>query len=90
MHRGQDLLDNIGAADALLRAVRHVLQVHNCVLALGRTLDDHEAEIAAGMPLGRIGRPDDIGAAAIYLASPSAAWITGVLLPVDGGRSGTA
>lgn len=41
---------------------------------------------AAGeYPLGRVGEPDDIAAAVAFLASPDAAWITGVELPVDGG-----
>jgi meso-butanediol dehydrogenase/(S,S)-butanediol dehydrogenase/diacetyl reductase len=36
-------------------------------------------------PLGRVGAPDDIAAAVLFLASDDAAWITGVTLPVDGG-----
>jgi len=36
-------------------------------------------------PLGRVGEPEDIAAAVAYLASSDAAWVTGVLLPVDGG-----
>jgi meso-butanediol dehydrogenase/(S,S)-butanediol dehydrogenase/diacetyl reductase len=36
-------------------------------------------------PLGRIGQPEDIARAALFLASDEAAWITGVTLPVDGG-----
>jgi NAD(P)-dependent dehydrogenase (short-subunit alcohol dehydrogenase family) len=36
-------------------------------------------------PLGRVGQPTDIAAAALFLASDEAAWITGVTLPVDGG-----
>ncbi|MFF1686390.1 MULTISPECIES: SDR family NAD(P)-dependent oxidoreductase [unclassified Streptomyces] len=36
-------------------------------------------------PLGRVGEPEDIAAAVTFLASPDAAWITGVTLPVDGG-----
>ena len=36
-------------------------------------------------PLGRVGEPEDIAAAAAFLASDDAAWITGVVLPVDGG-----
>ena len=36
-------------------------------------------------PLGRVGEPEDIAAAAAYLASADAAWVTGVMLPVDGG-----
>jgi|SRR5208283_3921218 len=36
-------------------------------------------------PLGRIGKPDDIAGAAVFLASDSARWITGAILAVDGG-----
>ncbi|GAA2086237.1 SDR family NAD(P)-dependent oxidoreductase [Streptomyces albiaxialis] len=41
--------------------------------------------VAAHYPLGRVGEPTDIAAAIAFLASPDAAWITGVTLPVDGG-----
>jgi meso-butanediol dehydrogenase/(S,S)-butanediol dehydrogenase/diacetyl reductase len=36
-------------------------------------------------PLGRIGHPDDVAGAVLFLASDEAAWISGVVLPVDGG-----
>jgi NAD(P)-dependent dehydrogenase (short-subunit alcohol dehydrogenase family) len=38
-------------------------------------------------PLGRVGRPEDIAAAALYLCSDAASWVTGVLLTVDGGMN---
>jgi NAD(P)-dependent dehydrogenase (short-subunit alcohol dehydrogenase family) len=38
-------------------------------------------------PLARWGRPDDVAGAALFLCSPAAAFITGVILPVDGGYS---
>lgn len=44
-----------------------------------------EAAAAAGYPLARLGEPADIGAAAAFLASSDAAWITGQTLVVDGG-----
>ena len=45
------------------------------------------AEVLANVPLGRYGNADEIAAAALYLASPGAAYVTGVVLPVDGGIS---
>jgi gluconate 5-dehydrogenase len=41
--------------------------------------------ILARTPLGRFGAPDDVGAAAVYLCSPAAKFVTGAILPVDGG-----
>jgi NAD(P)-dependent dehydrogenase (short-subunit alcohol dehydrogenase family) len=38
-------------------------------------------------PMGRWGRPEDVAGAAVFLCSPAAAFITGVVLPVDGGYS---
>ena len=41
--------------------------------------------ILARTPLGRWGEPDDVAAATVFLCSPAAAFVTGVILPVDGG-----
>ena len=41
--------------------------------------------VAAWYPLGRVGEPEDVAHAALFLASDEASWITGVALPVDGG-----
>ena len=45
------------------------------------------AAIVARTPLGRWGQPNDVSGAAVFLASPAAAFITGAILPVDGGYS---
>jgi NAD(P)-dependent dehydrogenase (short-subunit alcohol dehydrogenase family) len=44
-------------------------------------------EAARRMPLGRLGRPEDIANAALFLASDAASWITGATLAVDGGMT---
>ena len=50
-------------------------------------LEEHGREIERACPLGRIGVPADVAGAAVFLASRAAAWINGVVLPVDGGLS---
>ena len=43
--------------------------------------------LAKWYPLGRVGEPEDVAGAALFLASDEAAWISGAVLPVDGGLS---
>lgn len=52
------------------------------ITAGGPLLDDY----IAGMPLGRVGRVEDIAAAVRFLVGPESSWITGVNLPIDGGH----
>ena len=42
-------------------------------------------KMAAAVPLGRLGTPQDVALAAVFLAADSAAWLTGVTLDVAGG-----
>ena len=81
--------------------VRHLAQevardgvTANC-LALGLMsnavpADDAEAAVAAlgrSVPVGRLGSPDDVGAAVVFLASPEAAWLTGQTIALNGGAT---
>jgi gluconate 5-dehydrogenase len=55
-----------------------------------RALDGDPArrdKILGRTPMGRFGEAQDIGWAAVYLCSPAAKFVTGVVLPVDGGAS---
>jgi NAD(P)-dependent dehydrogenase (short-subunit alcohol dehydrogenase family) len=53
---------------------------------LARALwENHEDQISKSLPLGRIGEPDDIARAAVFLAGDDSSWITGQTLVVDGG-----
>jgi NAD(P)-dependent dehydrogenase (short-subunit alcohol dehydrogenase family) len=55
---------------------------------LGLRYDDFLASALDSIPLHRFGRPEDIAAAALYLACDDASYVTGHLLSVDGGFSG--
>lgn len=48
---------------------------------------DHEEEVAATLPRGRLGTAEDIAGTAIYLASRAGAYTTGAVIPVDGGAA---
>ncbi|MHB1137363.1 MAG: SDR family oxidoreductase, partial [Microthrixaceae bacterium] len=46
-----------------------------------------EELVASGVPLGRIGRPEDVAGAVLYLTSRAGSYLTGAIIPVDGGIS---
>ena len=51
---------------------------------------DGRATVAGSVPLGRIGSPDDVAGTTIFLASRAGAYLTGTVIPLDGGITGCA
>jgi 7-alpha-hydroxysteroid dehydrogenase len=56
------------------------------LFAIGKATADSLKAMERSVPLGRLGDPDDVAAAVVYLAAPSGEWVTGQTLVVNGGR----
>lgn len=50
------------------------------------TSEQQRQQLAASFPLRRIGQPDDVAAATLFLASSASSWITGITLDIAGGK----
>jgi len=68
------------------RTARYDSIVKNKVAASQKNEEEIEADFLAAIPMQKIGTPEEFGAAVAFLCSPSASYITGINLPVDGGR----
>ena len=53
----------------------------------GEVRADHRERMEAFTPMARLGRPDEIASAVLFLAAPASSYVTGAILPVDGGWS---
>jgi 3-oxoacyl-[acyl-carrier protein] reductase len=63
-------------------------RIHSEQMKLRYPTEESELEYArAEIPIGRFGEPEEIAALAIFLASPLASYVTGTVIPVDGGSS---
>ncbi|MFC7556840.1 SDR family oxidoreductase [Pseudoroseomonas wenyumeiae] len=91
----QHLQDRAGPADQGLRhragRIRHPRQCAGAGFAAGSDVSQltqaHVDNVIANIPAGRPTSPQDVGNAALFLASSASAYITGASLPVDGGNS---
>jgi len=78
-------VNSIGPGRIRTERVAHTFAAE--ALASGRSPQAVEAATVAGIPVGRLGEPDDIGSLACYLASDLAGYINGAAVPVDGGKA---
>ena len=70
------------------RTARYDAIVKNKAIATKKKEKEIEADFISQIPLQKIGTPEEFGAAVAFLCSPAASYITGINLPVDGGRLG--
>lgn len=77
----------LAAAKALAGEGAHVYITgrRSDTAAFAHSSPEAKKRYAAAVPLGRLGRPEEIGQAVLFLASPDASFVTGTALYVDGG-----
>ncbi|MFK8905914.1 3-oxoacyl-ACP reductase FabG [Streptomyces sp. YS-3] len=78
----RSLARELGSRNITVNVVAPGLTLTDMAAALS---EDQQNALLGQVPLGRIGRPDEVAAAVRFLASEDAAYITGAVLPVDGG-----
>lgn len=78
-------VNNVLPGSTMTQRLKSVMQEK--VQKTGKTMEAAMAEMIADIPAGRIGEAHEIAAAIAFLASPAAAYINGINLPVDGGRT---
>jgi 3-oxoacyl-[acyl-carrier protein] reductase len=81
----RSLSKELGPRKIRVNAINPGMVVTEGVQAAGILESDLRKEVEARTPLGRIGQPEDIAPAAVFLASEDAAWITGETLVIAGG-----
>jgi 3-oxoacyl-[acyl-carrier protein] reductase len=79
------LANELGPRKIRVNAINPGVVITEGVQAAGIPGSDFEKKAVAETPLGRVGRPEDIGPAAVFLASSDSSWITGVTLVISGG-----
>ena len=81
----RSLAKELGPRKIRVNAINPGMVETEGVHAAGIAGSDMQKQVEAQTPLGRIGQPQDIASAAVFLASPDSAWITGETLVIAGG-----
>jgi 3-oxoacyl-[acyl-carrier protein] reductase len=81
----KSLAKELGARNIRVNSINPGMVLTEGVQAAGLAESDFRKQLEAQTPLGRIGQPQDIAPAAVFLASDDAAWITGETLVIAGG-----
>jgi 3-oxoacyl-[acyl-carrier protein] reductase len=82
----QTLANELGPRGIRVNAINPGMVETEGTHSAGITESDFRKQIESQTPLGRIGRPQDIAPAVVFLASPDASWITGETLYISGGN----
>lgn len=81
----RSLAAELGSRGIRVNAIRPGMVETEGLRAAGIEGGEMQKQIKAQTPLGRLGQPQDIGSAAVFLASPDSSWITGETFVVSGG-----
>jgi 3-oxoacyl-[acyl-carrier protein] reductase len=81
----RSLAKELGPRGIRVNAINPGMVETEGVRAAGIAESDMRKQVEAQTPLGRIGQPQDIAGAAVFLASSDSAWITGETLTIAGG-----
>ncbi len=79
------LAKELGSRKIRVNAINPGMVITEGVVAGGFDKSDFRTQAESQTPLGRIGQPEDIAPAAVFLASPDSSWITGEILMIAGG-----
>ena len=84
----QKVIDEDPATKARLEQIQAMEQTAS-EIGLEPTSPGFTDQIVASCPMGRIGEPEDMAGVALFLASRAGAYVTGAVIPVDGGITTT-
>jgi 3-oxoacyl-[acyl-carrier protein] reductase len=82
----RSLAAELGPRKIRVNAIRPGMVETEGTHAAGIEESEMQKQVLAQTPLGRLGQPDDIAGAAVFLASPNSSWITGETLVISGGN----